>query len=245
MTVLKEMNVSVVLPTYNERQNVSVVIPRIFSIFSVCGVNGKVIVVDDNSPDGTSEEVNRLSARYDIILITRGKKLGLGSAYIVGFHEALKYSDVIFEMDADLSHSPEEIPNFIEGLNSCDVVLGSRYVPFGRVENWGLGRIVISRAGNLIAQKLLRLRIKDITTGYRAYKKQVLEKIDLDSIYSNGYAFQAEMLHRVSSEGFRILEIPIVFRDRELGESKLSKKEIESFIRLCFSIFFNDLRKSR
>ncbi len=239
------MNVSVVLPTYNERQNVGVIIPWIFRVFGVCGIRGKVIVVDDNSPDGTSEEVERLSSEYDILLIKRKEKLGLGSAYIAGFREALKCSDVVFEMDADLSHSPEEIPNFLEALAGCDVVLGSRYVPFGRIENWSLDRVVISRAGNLIAQQLLRLRIKDITTGYRAYKTQVLEGIDLDLINSNGYAFQAELLYHISGKGFHITEIPIVFRDRKYGESKLSKKEIASFVGLCLSIFFRGLKRSR
>jgi dolichol-phosphate mannosyltransferase len=235
------MKVAVVIPTYNERHNISVIIPKIFHVFDSHRINGKVIVVDDNSPDGTSAQVDLLSKQFNVVLIKRQKKSGLGSAYIAGFHESLRSSDVVFEMDADLSHNPEEIPNFIEGLNDSDVVLGSRYVPMGRIENWGMGRVIISRTGNLIARKLLRLPIKDITTGYRAYKKEVLESMDLGSVHSNGYAFQAEMLYLISNKGFKLTEIPIVFKDREHGESKLSKKEIVSFMTLCISIFFGDL----
>jgi len=173
----------------------------------------------------------------------KGEKGGLGSAYIAGFRKSIGSSEVVFEMDADLSHNPEEIPRFLEELKESDVVLGSRYVPTGGVENWGIHRVVISRAGNILARKLLRLPIKDITTGYRAYKKEVLESIDLDSVHSNGYAFQAEMLYLIKEKGFRMKEIPIVFKDREHGESKLSKTEIFSFLMLCFSICIGDLFK--
>jgi dolichol-phosphate mannosyltransferase len=234
------MNVSVVIPTYNERENVKVLIPQIFNVLEKKGVNGKVIVVDDNSPDGTALEIGLLSADYDLLLISRPKKAGLGSAYIIGFKEALNYSDVIFEMDADMSHNPECLSNFLDELAFCDVVIGSRYIPGGRIEHWGIYRKLVSAGGNLLARKMMRIDVHDITTGYRAYKKEVLCVIDLDSVKSNGYAFQAEILHKISEKNYRIHEVPITFRDRKTGESKLSKREIISFFVLCFKIFFRD-----
>jgi len=205
---------------------------------------GNVIIVDDNSTDGTAEEVCRLADSYDIILISRHSKAGIGSAYIRGFKEALKTSDIIFEMDADLSHEPESIPLFLNMFPSHDVVIGSRYIPGGRIENWGLYRKSVSHGGNYLARKLLGLEISDITTGYRAYKKEVLSDIRLDSVKSDGYAFQAEILYRVWEKGYKIKEIPIVFRDRNAGRSKLSKVELVYFFSMCSRIFFHE-RKGR
>ena len=232
------MNVSVVIPTYNERENIPLLIPKIFSELKKAGVDGKVIVVDDNSPDDTAAEVKRLSEAYNVVLISRPVKSGLGSAYICGFKEALKSSDIVFEMDADLSHEPECIPSFLDALSSCDVVIGSRYVPGGKTENWGIYRKAVSWGGNYIGRKLMGIRINDITTGYRAYKKDVLRAVDIDSIKSNGYAFQAEILYRVWDKNFSIKEVPIVFRDRKEGVSKLSKREMCTFFLLCSDIFF-------
>ncbi len=228
------MEVSIVIPTYNEKENVRKLIPGIFKVFEENGINGKLIVVDDNSPDGTALEVENLKEKYSIILIKREKKLGIGSAYIKGFKKAMDLdSDVIFEMDADFSHDPRYIPRFIEALEDSEMVLGSRYIEGGKIENWSLWRKIISKGANILARILLGLEVNDITAGYRAYRKGVLRGICLDKIRSNGYEFQAEILYRVKEKGFEIKEIPIVFVDRRTGRSKLSKIEIINFLLFC------------
>jgi len=228
------MRVSIVIPTYNEKENVRELIPIIFDVFHKSGIGGNLIIVDDNSPDGTAEEVEKFQEEYPIFLIKRSKKLGIGSAYIVGFKHALETkSDVIFEMDADFSHNPEDIPSFIEYLSDYDLVLGSRYVKGGGIGNWGIYRKIISKGANVMARTFLGLRISDITTGYRAYRKEVLERINLEKIKSNGYVFQAEMLFKVKEKGFRIKEIPINFIERRKGRSKLSRIEILNFFLFC------------
>jgi len=226
------MKVSIVIPTYNERENIERLLPEIFKIF-----DGDVIVVDDNSPDGTADAVEGLKRKFPITLVRRQEKGGIGSAYITGFRKALgQGADVIMEMDADFSHSPEEIPNFIREMKNYDLVLGSRYIKGGRIENWNFIRRMISKGGNYIARIFLGLDIRDITTGYRAYRREVLEGIDLAGIKSDGYAFQAEMLFRARERGFRIKEVPITFRDRAHGKSKLSRMEIIKFIVLCINL---------
>ncbi len=228
------MKVTIILPTYNERENIKELIPRIFEIFKKENINGNLIVVDDNSPDNTAEEVGNLSKQYPITLIERKKKLGIGSAYITGFKKALEgNSDIIFEMDADLSHNPEYIPEFLRNLKENDLVIGSRYIPGGGIENWNLYRRSVSKGANILARLLTSLDIRDITSGYRAYKSNVLRKIDLNSIKSNGYAFQLEILFKTKKEGFKIMEIPIIFTERRRGSSKLSKIEIVRFFTLC------------
>jgi dolichol-phosphate mannosyltransferase len=234
------MNVLIVIPTYNERDNIASLIPEIFRVFGENAIRGSVLVVDDNSPDGTGDAVKALGNTYEVSLIARPGKLGLGSAYTEGFRTAFKTADVIFQMDADFSHDPKEIPNFIKGLKDSDVVVGSRYTAGGRTENWGISRKVISRAGNLIAKTFLGLRLNDVTTGYRAYRTPVLESIDLDSIKSNGYSFLVELLFYVSRKGFRIKETPIVFRDRTQGKSKLSQMEILYFFLTCWRLFVGE-----
>jgi len=226
------MKASIVIPTYNERENIERLLPEIFKIF-----DGNVIVVDDNSPDGTADAVDGLSGEFPVTLIRRREKKGIGSAYIAGFRKALDQgADVIMEMDADFSHMPKEIPNFIREMKNYDLVLGSRYIKGGRIENWNFIRRMISKGGNYIARIFLGLDIRDITTGYRAYRREVLEGIDLAGIKSDGYAFQAEMLFRARERGFRIKEVPITFRDRAHGKSKLSRMEIIKFIVLCINL---------
>lgn len=237
--------VTIVIPTYNERENIKDIIPKIFDVFHKNNIDGNIIVVDDNSPDGTSGAVEKIkeNKNYPIELIKRPKKLGIGSAYISGFKKALELdSDVIFEMDADLSHDPDIIPEFIENLRNCDVILGSRYVDNGKIENWGAYRKAISRGANIFADMLLNLNVKDITTGYRAYKREVLQAIDLDKIKSNGYAFQLEMLFETKKKGFKIKEIPMIFVDREKGSSKLSRIEVVKFFVLCLGLFVKRLK---
>jgi len=231
------MRVSIVIPTYNERENVKELLPRIFRILEENKISGNVVVVDDNSPDGTAGAVEGMKKEFPPILIRRSGKQGIGSAYLAGFREALdKAAEVIMEMDADLSHKPEEIPKFIKAIENYDLVLGSRYIKGGKIENWNLVRRIISKGGNLIARILLDLTINDITTGYRAYRRKVLEKINLDKVQSDGYGFQAEMLFRAKEKGFRIGEIAITFREREHGRSKLSKMEIIKFLFLCINL---------
>jgi dolichol-phosphate mannosyltransferase len=228
--------VSIIIPTYNEKENIRHLIPEIFRVFEDNGIDGKIIIIDDNSPDGTAEEAKALSKKHNVILISRPRKAGIGSAYITGFKRALQDSDVIFEMDADHSHNPKDIPAFIEKLKDSDVVIGSRYVDGGGILGWGIYRAAVSRIGNLTAKTFLDLKISDITTGYRAYRKEVLEAIDLDAIKSNGYAFQAEIIYLISRKGFNIREVPITFRNREIGESKLSQKEIVWFLITCLRL---------
>ena len=232
------MNVCIVIPTYNERENIRILVPEIFKIFENSKIDGRIIVVDDNSPDGTSGAVSELGKNYNVSLIKREKKMGLGSAYIAGFYYALKNSDIIFEMDADLSHDPLMLPLLAGELKNCDIVIGSRYIPGGRIENWNTYRILVSLGANFFARHLLKLQVKDITTGYRAYRNEVLSSNPIESITSNGYAFQAEILYHASMRGYRIKEVPIVFKDRQNGKSKLSKRDIVNFFSFCFRTFF-------
>lgn len=223
--------ISIVIPTYNERENIRVLMPRIIAIFEENGFSGEIIVVDDGSEDGTAEEVETFTKNYgNIRLIQRGKKMGLGSAYKTGF-KASK-GDIIFEMDADLSHDPLEIPNFIKKIEKGDdLVIGSRYIKEGDIKNWSYRRILISKSANYMANRLLKLDINDATSGYRAYKKNILNKMDMDEIKSDGYAFQVEMVYFTRKNGFRIAEIPIIFTERRSGLSKLGYKEVFDFFK--------------
>lgn len=227
------MQISIVIPTYNEKENLPELIDKIFNVFEKNNLDGNVIVVDDNSPDGTGHIADRLAEKDNKIqVIHRKGKLGIGTAHIAGFKHAIEvnHSDLIFSMDSDLSHDPKYLPNFIEmHENGCDVVVGSRYVEGGGVVNWGLYRKAVSKGANLLASSLLGVKVHDMTTGYRCYDKKVLEKLDLDSIRSNGYSFLEEILFYCNKENFSIGETPIIFVDRAHGKSKLSKKEMVTF----------------
>lgn len=227
------MHISIVIPTYNEKENLPELINKILNVFEKNQLNGNVIIVDDNSPDGTGHIADQLAERDSRIqVIHRKGKLGIGTAHIAGFKHAIEvnHSDLIFSMDSDLSHDPKYLPNFIEmHENGCDVVVGSRYVEGGGVVNWGLYRKAVSKGANLLASTLLGVKIHDMTTGYRCYDKKVLEKLDLDSIRSNGYSFLEEILFYCNKEDFSIGETPIIFVDRAHGKSKLSKKEMVKF----------------
>jgi len=246
------MRIVIVLPTYNERENIKVLIPEIFKIFKENKIDGKVIVVDDSSPDGTSNVVEKLKEKnkekFIINLIKRDKKLGLGSAYIYAFRYILNnpndIPDVIFEMDADLSHSPDEIPKFLEKFSEgYDVVIGSRRIKGGKIIGWNKTRKFISLVGNFIGKYLAGIYVSDLTSGYRAYKREVLEKISLKNVESDGYAFQLEMLARAKNKGFKIGTVPITFYDRISGKSKLSRKDLINFLLIAFKIRFNLLKK--
>jgi len=229
------MKALVVIPTYNEAQNIEHLLDRI--LFQ--GIRGvEILVVDDNSPDGTAEIVENIAhCESNIFLMKRSQKAGLGTAYVAGFKYALERDyDYVFEMDADFSHDPDEIPNFLEAIKTCDLVIGSRYKCGVNVINWPLFRLVLSVGANKYTQIVTGLPIKDCTGGYKCFRREVLEAIDLDKIASDGYSFQIEMNFKAWKKGFRIGEIPIVFTDREAGSSKMSKKIIREAIWMVWKL---------
>ena len=213
------MRATVCIPTYNERENVERMVRALHAL------DVDVLVIDDNSPDGTGEIADRLAAELDWVdVLHRERKEGLGPAYLAGFRRALEGdAELVLEMDCDFSHRPQDARRLIEAASAADLVLGSRYVPGGGVGNWGLGRRIISRGGSLYAQLLLGVPVRDLTGGFKCYRREVLERIDLDAIDSRGYAFQIETTYRALRAGFRVIEIPISFVDREAGGSKMSR----------------------
>jgi dolichol-phosphate mannosyltransferase len=217
------MDVLVVcLPTYNERENLEAMVS---ALREVLPDDGRILVIDDNSPDGTGEIADRLAGELEHVdVLHRARKEGLGPAYLDGFRRALELgAELVVEMDCDFSHDPADVPRLVAAAEDADVVLGSRYVPGGGTRNWGLLRRLISRGGSLYAQILLGLPIRDLTGGFKVYRRAVLETIDLDAIDSKGYAFQIEGTYRALRAGFRVVEVPIVFADREVGGSKMSR----------------------
>lgn len=223
------MKVAVVIPTYNEKENVPRLVAQIEEIFSSHHLSGYIVIVDDDSPDGTGVIAESLARVYgNIHVIHRTSKLGIGSAYREGFKRAMALKcTAVIEMDADLSHNPSLIPSFISQIEKgYEVVVGSRYVNGGNIVGWSWVRRLISRGANLLARSVLQLSPFDVTSGYRAYHIGVLSRLDLSSIKSDGYAFQVEMIYRAQRERFQIREIPITFIDRRFGKSKLGRKEI-------------------
>lgn len=219
----------VIVPTYNEREN----LPRLIPMILEQDRRLEVLVIDDASPDGTGDIADQLARDSDRVhVLHRAGKLGLGTAYLAGFRWGLERGyDWLFEMDADFSHDPAHLPQFVEALQSYDVVLGSRYLG-GRVTvvNWPIARLLLSYYANVYARFVTGLPVADATGGFKAFRREVLAAIDLDRIESEGYAFQIEMSMRAWKKGFRIAEIPIVFVDRTLGESKMSKKIIREAV---------------
>jgi dolichol-phosphate mannosyltransferase len=210
------------LPTYNERENLE---PMVRALRGLALEGLHVLVIDDGSPDGTGKIADRLAAEHhDVHVLHRPRKEGLGPAYLAGFRRALELgADLVFEMDCDFSHDPADVPRLAAAAEHADLVLGSRYVPGGGTRNWGLLRRAISRGGSLYAQILLQLGVRDLTGGFKCYRRTVLEHLDLDAIASLGYAFQIETTYRALRQGFRVVEVPITFVDREVGGSKMSK----------------------
>lgn len=218
-----------IIPTYNEKDNISRLIEALFHFQYE---DFTVLVVDDNSPDGTGEEVEKLRGTHPTLqIIHRREKLGLGTAYVEGFQKALtEGAERIIQMDADWSHDPKYIPLILEALKEADLVLGSRYIPGGGIENWSAVRKAISRFGNLYARAILRVSVKDLTGGFKCYRRKALEAIGLDGLSSVGYNFQIETTYKAYKKGFRVREIPIVFTERKLGQSKFNIRIIlESF----------------
>ena len=211
-----------VLPTYNEAENLE---PLVEAALANLPDTARVLVVDDNSPDGTGDLADRLKASEPRIeVLHRTQKEGLGPAYIAGFRHALAAgADRILEMDSDFSHDPADLPRLLAATEEADVAIGSRYVSGGGVENWSKVRQAISRGGSTYARALLGLPIRDLTGGFKCFRREVLEAIDLDAIASKGYAFQVEMTYRAIELGFSVKEVPIVFRERRAGASKMSR----------------------
>jgi dolichol-phosphate mannosyltransferase len=216
--------VYVVLPTYSERENICELIPIILKK----GPNIKVLVVDDNSPDGTGQAVAEMARTSErVSLLSRSGKFGLGTAYVDGFKWVLKHSDAdyIMEMDADFSHNPDRIPDFVARVDEgYDVVIGSRYLKGVSVVNWPIRRLILSYAASRYARWATGIPLKDQTTGYKCFRRRVLEALDLDGICSDGYAFQIELNYRAMEQGFELAEIPIIFEDRQNGYSKMNRR---------------------
>jgi dolichol-phosphate mannosyltransferase len=222
----------VCIPTYNERENLEAMVN---ALARVLGPDDHVLVIDDNSPDGTGEIADRLAAGCTYVeVLHRPEKQGIGPAYLDGFHHALAAgAELVLEMDCDFSHDPADVPRLIAAAEDADLVLGSRYARGGGTRNWGLLRRAISRWGSLYAQIILGLHVRDLTGGFKCYRRTVLETIDLDAIAARGYAFQIETTYRTIRAGFRVVEIPITFVDREVGGSKMSRSiVIEGFWRV-------------
>jgi dolichol-phosphate mannosyltransferase len=214
---------TVCLPTYNERENLE---PMLRALAEVLRDGDRVLVVDDRSPDGTGELADTLAGELEFVdVLHRERKEGLGPAYLAGFRRALADgAELVLEMDCDFSHDPRDVPRLIAAAeDGADLVLGSRYVPGGSIPNWGLARRAISLGGNVYAQALLQTRLRDLTGGFKCFRRRVLETIDLAAIDSRGYAFQIETTYRVLRAGFRVVEVPIAFVDREQGHSKMSR----------------------
>jgi len=215
-----------VLPTFNEIENLEAMVAAVVPVLREARGRGgfRVLVVDDSSPDGTGALADRLAGENEELeVLHRTDREGLGPAYLAGFARALAGGAThVLEMDCDFSHEPHDLPRLLGAAENADLVLGSRYVPGGVVADWGRVREVVSRGGSWYARTLLRLPIRDLTGGFKCFRREVLEAIDLGSVESKGYAFQVELTYRAALAGFRIAEVPIVFRDRRLGASKMS-----------------------
>jgi dolichol-phosphate mannosyltransferase len=215
------MKTLIIIPTYNEAENLSPLLQEIFSYAPLTDV----LIVDDHSPDGTGEMADNYQKNdARVHVLHRAGKLGLGTAYLAGFKFALAHGyDAAFEMDADFSHDPRYLPDFLRVIEHADVVIGSRYIAGGDTPNWSVLRRLISGSGNVFARLMLGIPVRDCTSGFRCYRRRVLESIDLDAVQSHGYAFQIELTYRAMMQEFKIVETPIVFMDRRRGKSKMSR----------------------
>ncbi len=229
----------ITIPTYNERENIVLLIPEIRK----AAPDAHILIVDDNSPDGTSRCVKELAQSLDnVYVLDRTKKEGLGKAYIAGFTWALARDyDLVFEMDADFSHDPSYLPHFFKAVENADLVIGSRYVSGVNVVNWPMSRLLLSYCGNIGARIIGGVPIRDCTSGFKCFRRQVLEALDLSRIGSSGYSFQVEMNYHVWKKKFRIKEIPIIFTDRTRGVSKMSTSIVREALVLLWKLRFLSL----
>lgn len=231
----------IVTPTYNERDNLPVFIQAVQRVVP----RAHIVVVDDASPDGTGQLADELAAKDERIqVIHRPGKLGLGTAYVDAFQQYLDAGyEIFFEMDTDLSHDPVYLPDFLRAFDQgADVVVGSRNVPGGGVEGWGPGRHVLSKGGSLYSRLILGVGVRDLTTGYKGFTRRALERIDVGSVHSNGYSFQIELTFRALRAGLKVVEVPIVFVDRRVGQSKMSRKVFLEAIGMVWKLRWDDLR---
>jgi dolichol-phosphate mannosyltransferase len=214
-----------ILPTYNEAENIE---SFLAAVREKLPASARILIVDDSSPDGTGEIADRLAATHEEVrVLHRPQKEGLGPAYIAGFRHALgEGAGLVLEMDSDFSHEPAYLPRLLEGASSADLVIGSRYVAGGGVSDWGAGRQAISRGGSAYARLMLGIGVRDVTSGFKCFRREVLEAIDLDTVQARGYAFQVELTYRAIRRGFKVVEVPIVFRDRRVGSSKMDRSII-------------------
>ncbi len=234
-----EEKILVIIPTYNELENITRLIPIVLSQDS----RVHILVVDDNSPDGTWNFVEKESSKNNRVhLLKRKSKMGLGTAYIAGFKYALENNyDFVFEMDADFSHDPKEIPNFLKEIKNNDLVLGSRYIHGVNVVNWPMRRLLLSSFANIYTRIITGMPVKDATGGFKCFRIDVLKAINLDKIKSNGYAFQIEMTFKAWKKGFRIKEMSIVFVDRMKGQSKMSRKIVREAVTMVWKLRFGSI----
>lgn len=230
------MKTLIIIPTYNEMDNITKLLPIIWSFVP----DAHILIVDDNSPDGTGKYIDEIAKKDDRVrILHREKKLGLGSAYKLGFKYAIeKEYDYIFEMDADFSHNPEDLPRFIGKMKEYDLVIGSRYVNGVSVINWPLSRLILSSFANIYARKMTGVPVQDLTAGFKCYSRKVLETIPLDKISSEGYGFQIETAFWAYNKKFKVYELPIVFIDRTSGTSKMSRRIVWEAFWLVWKLRF-------
>jgi dolichol-phosphate mannosyltransferase len=215
-----------ILPTYNEAENIEPLVRAALPHLESAGVEHTILVVDDNSPDGTGEIADRLAEELaPVRVLHRPQKQGLGRAYLAGFGVALaEGADLLLEMDSDFSHDPADLPRLLAATGAADLVLGSRYVPGGGVEDWGIVRRMLSRGGSTYARLVLGVPVRDLTGGFKCFHRRVLETIDLDGVHADGYGFQIELTYRAVQAGFTVAEVPITFRERRVGHSKMTAR---------------------
>jgi len=232
-------NTLIIIPTYNELDNLSKLLPDLLSRYEFINI----LIVDDNSPDGSADFVENLSKNDKRVkLLKREKKMGLGTAYIAGFKYALANGyDNVIEMDADYSHDPKDINAFLKEIKENDLVLGSRYVKGVNVINWPMTRLLLSYFASVYTRAITWMPVKDATGGYKCFRKEVLQAVDLNKVKSNGYSFQIEMTYKAWKKGFKIKEIPIVFTDRATGTSKMSKKIVREAIFMVWKLRFRSI----
>ena len=215
-----------ILPTYNEAENIEPLVRAVLPQLESTGLEHTVLIVDDNSPDGTGQIADRLAEETERVrVLHRPHKQGLGRAYLAGFEVALSEgADLVLEMDSDFSHDPADLPRLIAAAGAADLVLGSRYVPGGGVEDWGFVRRALSRGGSTYARLLLGVPVRDLTGGFKCFHRRVLETIDLGGVHADGYGFQIELTYRAVQAGFTVTEVPITFRERRVGRSKMTAR---------------------
>ena len=219
-------SVWLILPTYNEAQNIEPLVAAALPQLASTGMEHHILIVDDNSPDGTGRLADQLAARIpEVSVLHRARKAGLGRAYLAGFAHALERgAELVMEMDSDFSHDPEDLPRLIAAARAADLVLGSRYVPGGGVVNWGRVRRALSWGGSAYARILLGIPVRDLTGGFKCFNRRVLEGIELGSVHADGSGFQIELTYRAVQAGFSVAEVPILFRERRVGQSKMTMR---------------------